>query len=102
MWILGKERTISFRADPKKIDKLDTLAATQDRPRSYLINEAINNYIELHAYQDDLVRAGLGIREGRTLTHEEVERRLRWSQTTRDLQDVAKRDNDFQGGDFLD
>ena len=82
---MGKERTISFRADPKKINKLDTLAATQDRPRSYLINEAINNYIELHAYQDELVRAGLKeMREGRTLTHEEVERRLRWSQTTRE------------------
>jgi len=27
----------------------------QERPRSYLINEAIANYIQLHAYQDALV-----------------------------------------------
>jgi predicted transcriptional regulator len=75
---MGKEKTISFRADPKKIDQLDTLAANQDRPRSYLINEAINNYIELHAYQDELVRTGLEeMRAGRTLSHEEVERRFR-------------------------
>ena len=53
------EKTISFRADAAKIDELDQLAASQDRPRSYLINEAINNYIELHAYHDALVRQGL-------------------------------------------
>jgi predicted transcriptional regulator len=46
------EKTISFRADAAEIDELDALAAAQDRSRSYLINEAIRNYIELHAYQD--------------------------------------------------
>jgi predicted transcriptional regulator len=48
------EKTISFRAVAEKIDTLDSLAAAQDRSRSYLINEAISNYIELHAYQDAL------------------------------------------------
>ena len=33
------EKTISFRADAEKIDTLDSLAAAQDRPRTYLINE---------------------------------------------------------------
>jgi len=47
------EKTISFRAVAEKIDTLDSLAAAQDRSRSYLINEAITNYIELHAYQDE-------------------------------------------------
>jgi predicted transcriptional regulator len=46
------EKTISFRAVAKKIDALDSLAATQDRSRSYLINQAITNYIELHTRQD--------------------------------------------------
>ena len=62
------EKTISFRADASKIDELDELAAAQDRPRSYLINEAISNYIELHAYQDALVRQGLTeMRKGRVV-----------------------------------
>jgi len=73
-------KTISFRADGKKIDALDSLAAAQDRPRSYLINEAIRNYIELHAYQDALVRQGLEeMREGHTVTHAEVVKRLKRS-----------------------
>lgn len=72
------EKTISFRADAEKINALDSLAAAQDRPRSYLINEAITNYIELHAYQDKLVRYGLQqMQEGRFTSHEEVVRRVK-------------------------
>jgi predicted transcriptional regulator len=74
----SNEKTISFRAVAEKIDALDSLAAAQDRPRSYLINEAITNYLELHAYQDALVRKGLKeMREGRVVSHEEVVNRLK-------------------------
>ena len=74
----NKEKTISFRADTGKIDALDSLATAQDRPRSYLINEAIANYIELRAYQDALVRKGLEeMRNGRVVRHEEVVNRLK-------------------------
>ena len=72
------EKTISFRADAQKIDALDSLAAAQDRPRSYLINEAITNYIQRYAYQDALVRKGLeDMRKGRVVSHEEVVNRLK-------------------------
>lgn len=72
------EKTISFRADAEKIGALDSLAAAQDRPRSYLINEAIANYIQLHAYQDALVRKGLeDMRKGRVVSHEGVVKRLK-------------------------
>ena len=71
------EKTISFRALVEKIDALDSLAAAQDRPRSYLINEAIANYIQLHAYQDALVRKGLEeMRKGRVVSHDEVVKRI--------------------------
>ena len=72
------EKTISFRAVAEKIDTLDSLAAAQERSRSYLINQAINNYIELHAYQDALVRKGLEeMRQGRVVSHQEVVKRLK-------------------------
>jgi predicted transcriptional regulator len=72
------DKTISFRADAEKIDALDSLATAQDRPRSYLINEAIANYVEMHAYQDALVRKGLeDMRKGRVISHEEVVKRLK-------------------------
>jgi predicted transcriptional regulator len=76
----SSEKTISFRAAAKKIDVLDSLAAAQDRSRSYLINEAITNYIELHAYQDGLVRKGLAeMRKNLVVNHDEVINRLKRS-----------------------
>jgi len=72
------EKTISFRAEAQKIDALDLLAAAQDRPRSYLINEAITNYIQLHDYEDALVRKGLeDMHRGRVVSHEQVVKRLK-------------------------
>lgn len=71
-------KTVSFRTVAEKIAALDSLAAAQDRPRSYLINEAITNYIELHAYQDALVRKGMEeMKKGRVASHAEVVKRLR-------------------------
>ena len=71
-------KTISFRADAEKIEALDSLAAAQERPRSYLINEAITNYIELHAYRDALVRRGLEeMRKGRVVSRAEIVKRLK-------------------------
>jgi predicted transcriptional regulator len=71
------EKTISFRAVTDKIAALDSLAAAQERSRSYLINEAITNYIELHAYQDALVRRGMDeMKKGRVVSHDEVVKRL--------------------------
>ena len=52
------EKTISFRALAEKIETLDSLAAAQDRSRSYLINEAIANYIECTPIRTRWQRAG--------------------------------------------
>ena len=77
------EKTISFRADSKQIEALDTLAAQQDRSRSYMINEAISNYIELHAYQDELVRKGMEeMKKGRVVSHQDVTKRLKKARRT--------------------
>lgn len=74
----NSEKTISFRADTRKIEALDTLATIQDRSRSYLINEAITNYLDLHAYQDALVRKGLEqMRDGQVISHDRVMARFR-------------------------
>lgn len=72
------EKTISFRADADRIAALDQLAAAQQRPRSYLINQAISNYLELHAYQDALVLQGMEqMRKGRLVSHDNVVKQLK-------------------------
>lgn len=49
----------SVRTDREKVKLLDKLAAQQDRSRNYLVNQAIDNYLELHAWQDERVREGI-------------------------------------------
>jgi predicted transcriptional regulator len=49
----------SVRIDPKKVRKLDKLAEQQDRSRNYLVNQAIDQYLELLAWQDERIKEGI-------------------------------------------
>jgi predicted transcriptional regulator len=43
--------SITFRLDPEKREALDEIAAGLDRDRTYVLNEAIELYLELHRWQ---------------------------------------------------
>jgi predicted transcriptional regulator len=66
-------RTISFRIPAEKVDELDALAKSMDRDRSYVLNEAVDNYLQ---YQRDCVakiEAGLqAIDRGELIDHEDA------------------------------
>ena len=49
----------SVRTDSKKVKQLDKIAKQQDRSRNYLVNQAIDQLLELHAWQVDRVRDGI-------------------------------------------
>lgn len=49
----------SVRTDPKKVRKLDELAKQQDRSRNYLVNQAIDQYLDLLAWQDERIKKGI-------------------------------------------
>ncbi len=69
------DKTISFRADPKKIEALDALGAVQDRDRSYLLNQAVDNYLDLQAYHLELIENGIREAEaGDLVDHAEVKK----------------------------
>ena len=51
--------TISFRLETDKKEKLDAIAASLDRDRSYLLNEAIDAYLEVHQWQIKHIREGI-------------------------------------------
>ena len=52
-------RTISLRTPAEKVSALDALALAQHRDRSYLVNEAIDYYLELHAAEAADIEARL-------------------------------------------
>ncbi len=51
--------TISFRLQTKKKKRLDALATALDRDRSYLLNEAIDAYLEVHQWQIEHIQKGI-------------------------------------------
>ena len=56
---MSTQRTISFRIPAEKVEALDALAETMDRDRSYLLNEAVERYLELNEYHVKLIEKGL-------------------------------------------
>jgi predicted transcriptional regulator len=69
------DKTVSFRTDSRKVEALDAIAASQDRDRSYLLNQAIDSYLELQQYHVELVEKGIQQAEaGNLVDHAEVEK----------------------------
>ena len=74
---MSTQRTISFRLEKEKLAALDGLAESVDRDRTYLLNEAVTNYLELQEYHARLVREGLAaVKAGKTIGVGEVRKRI--------------------------
>jgi predicted transcriptional regulator len=57
--IMSALKTISFRMRAEAVETLDALAETMDRDRTYLLNEAVERYLELNEYHIKLIEKGL-------------------------------------------
>ena len=65
--------TITFRVDREKRDTLDAIAEEIDRDRSYILNEAIDAYLETHRWQIEHIRKGVRQADaGKFATEKEV------------------------------
>lgn len=64
----------TIRLDDETLAKLDALAADTDRSRNWLAAKAIENYIELNAWQIERIKQGIAQADrGEFATEEEVE-----------------------------
>jgi RHH-type rel operon transcriptional repressor/antitoxin RelB len=52
-------QTISFRLETQKKEALDAIATVLDRDRSYILNEAIDAYLEVHKWHIEHIQEGL-------------------------------------------
>jgi predicted transcriptional regulator len=74
---MSSPRIVSFRIAPEKVAELDTLAKAMDRDRSYLINEAVENYIAEQKRFVAMVQEGMeASRKGELIDDEEVGRMI--------------------------
>jgi RHH-type transcriptional regulator, rel operon repressor / antitoxin RelB len=74
---MSTHKTISFRLDAEKVEALDAVAEHRQRDRTFLLNEAVDAWLDLHHYQEQLVAAGMGdAQEGRYVDSAEMRKRL--------------------------
>jgi len=78
---MSKE-TITFRLDAEKRAALDEIADGLDRDRSYILNEAIDLYLEVHRWQVTHILEGVRQADNEEFaTDEEVAQAFaRWRQ----------------------
>jgi RHH-type transcriptional regulator, rel operon repressor / antitoxin RelB len=69
-----RSEMMTVRLAPGIVDKLEALARNTNRSKSYLANEAIENYVHLNAWQVAHIKAALAEDEqgGPSVPNEEV------------------------------
>jgi predicted transcriptional regulator len=77
-----EKQIITFRLDADKINALDSLAEALDRDRSYLLNEAVDVYLDVHQWQTEQIKESIKQSDkGNVVDHEEVRKQAaRWRQ----------------------
>lgn len=56
-----------------KVSEIDALASAMDRSRNYVVNQAIEQYLEANAWQMERIKSGIAAaREGKVLPADEV------------------------------
>jgi predicted transcriptional regulator len=70
---MSSPRIISFRIAPDKVSELDAIAKAMNRDRSYLLNEAVESYLNEQRRIVAMVEAGLeASRKGELIDDEDV------------------------------
>lgn len=68
----------TVRFDPDIRERLDMMAEQMDRPRAWIIKEAVAQYLEREAWYLAEVQKGIDDAEaGRVISHEEMAARLK-------------------------
>lgn len=58
--------SITFRADEEKRDRIDRIAEGLDRDRSWIVNEALDQYLETYEKQmERIAKSQQAVKEGR-------------------------------------
>lgn len=75
-------KTITFRMPEEKLASLDSIAEFEQRDRSFILNEAVNQYLSLQQYNRALIEEGIRQADaGETVPHEEVVAMIeKWAQ----------------------
>ena len=78
-------KTVTFRVPEKKVAALDSVAAHQQRDRSFILNEAVDQYLSLQEYHLALIDEGIRAADaGDVIPHNDVVKMVAsWSRKKR-------------------
>ena len=63
----------TVRVSAEKQQQIDELARQMDRPRNWVVNQAIDHYLEIHAWQIEQIQKGIDeADQGDLVPHEQV------------------------------
>lgn len=66
---------VSVRIKPDIAERLEKLAASMDRSKSYLAAEAIEEYLDIHEWQVQAIEKGIeAADQGETLSFDEIKK----------------------------
>lgn len=64
---------ITIRTDKQVVNAIDALAGAMDRSRNYVVNQAIQQYLDANAWQVDRIKEGLAdVKAGRVFPAADV------------------------------
>jgi len=70
---MSKAVPVSFRLQPEINEELGRVATSMDRPKSWVIERAVKDYLELQAWQLAAIDAGIADADaGNLVPHEDV------------------------------
>ena len=68
-------KVASVRMEEKKLERIDELAKATNRSRGWLINQAVDRYLEYEEWYLKAVEAGMeDIEAGRIISHENLKK----------------------------
>ena len=64
---------LSFRISADKAREIDRLAAATERPRAWVLERAVETYLDTQSWQIERIERGIGdLERGRTVPHDRV------------------------------
>ena len=83
---MAETTVFSVRVSAALKEKLDALADAMDRPRAWIVNDALEQYVADQAWQIKAIKEGIAAAErGETVPHEDVV--AKWEQKLADRLD---------------
>lgn len=74
---MATTEAFTVRTEPDIILQLDHMAESLDRSRNYIVNQALKEYLQHHAWQIEKITQGMASADrGEVVTHDEMMREL--------------------------